>query len=484
MTRELHFKDAVLDRLARRANVAQFVSLTPTLEQRFARVFGYGANHRFADLPTACAALLNASGEQSVNVRSFDPATPKSREFVYGLKSVDVIVANVRRLAASGLHLILNETIDVNDGGVSGVALGDVIEFAPGDTPRAVEKPGTVALPRRAGLQLLETVYGFAPLLERYPRTTRVEFSLHPLRRGFRHDHTIIWELEEVGRSAAKADIRWPNLFSTFIGDKAFGLLIADLFGLPVPRTTVITRTIAPFSFGQATASGETWFRTCPRVQVPGKYTTVRGWVDPFVLMAREDPTGEFIASILAQEGVDAVYSGAVVATEARNGRPGAITIEGTRGFGDEFMVGRKKRDVLPGGIQAGVRRLYASVARRLGPVRFEWVADKRRTWIVQFHRGASPSYGRVIFPGKPTTFRRFDVEAGLEPLRSLVEEVARTGEGIALVGDVGVTSHFGDVLRRARVPSFIESITVRPRVVAQRLTQLPQAKPLGRSRE
>ncbi len=480
MNQKLHYKDAVLDQLARRANVAQFVSFSPALEQRFARVFGYRANNRFADLPAACAALLAASGEQSVNVRSFDPATPKSREFVYGLKTVNAIAANVQRLAASGLYTILNETIDVNDGGVSGVALGDVIEFAPGDTPRAVEKPGTLALPRRVGMQLLETVYGFTPLLERYPGTTRVEFSLHPLRRGFRHEHTIIWELEEVGRSAAKADIRWPNLFSKFIGDKAFGLLIADLLGLPVPRTTVIGRTIAPFTFGQSTGSGETWFRTSPRVQVPGKYTTVRGWVDPFLLMAREDPTGDFIGSVLAQEGVDAVYSGAVVAMEARNGRPGAITIEGTRGFGDEFMVGRKKRVALPRSIEARVRRLYASAARRLGPVRFEWVADKQRTWVVQFHRGASPSYGRVIFPGKPATFRRFDVEAGLEPLRSLIEEVEGTGEGIVLVGDVGVTSHFGDVLRRARIPSFIESIMVRPRVVAQDLSHLPQTASAG----
>src|SRR5205085_475757 len=157
------------------------------------------------------------------------------------------IVENVRRLAASGLYTILNETIDVRDGGVSGVVLGDIIEFAPGDTPRCVEKPGTAALPREAGTRLLKTVYGFLPAVAAYGHTTRVEFSLHPLRRGSRQDHTIIWELESVGASRAKADVRWPNRFSSFIGDKAFGLLIADLFGLPVPRTTVISRAIAPF---------------------------------------------------------------------------------------------------------------------------------------------------------------------------------------------------------------------------------------------
>jgi hypothetical protein len=33
--------------------------------------------------------------------------------------------------------------VDIEDGGVSGVAYGDMLEFAPGDTPRYVEKPGT-----------------------------------------------------------------------------------------------------------------------------------------------------------------------------------------------------------------------------------------------------------------------------------------------------------------------------------------------------
>jgi len=459
VTRErLLFKDAVLDQLARRANVAQFVSFSPTLEQRFARVFGYGSNHRFPDLHAAAAALLETSGEHSVNVRSFDPATPKSREFVYGLKTVDDITNNVQRLAATGLHTILNETIDVNDGGVSGVVLGDVIEFAPGDTPRAVEKPGTAALSRALGLRLLQTVYGFQPALSRFNATTRVEFSIHPLRRGFRHDHTIVWELESVGPSSARAEIRWPNRFSQFIGDKAFGLLIADLLGLPVPAATVFSRAIAPFRFGQATSSGETWVRTCPRVQVPGKFTTHRGWLDPFVLMNREDPTGEQIASVLAQEGVDASYSGAVLASERSNGKKGVLTIEGTRGFGDEFMVGRKGRSALPRTVHHGVRRLYSRAERQLGPVRFEWVADKRQTWIVQFHRGASPSHGRVIYPGRPKTFRRFEVDQGLEPLRALIDEIAGRDLGVVLIGDVGVTSHLGDVLRRAQIPSYIEA--------------------------
>jgi hypothetical protein len=42
----------------------------------------------------------------------------------------------------------------------------------------------------------------------------------------------------------------------------------------------------------------------------------MRGWHDPFALLEKEDPSGSEIASVLAQEGVDAVYSGALVVAE------------------------------------------------------------------------------------------------------------------------------------------------------------------------
>jgi hypothetical protein len=93
----------------------------------------------------------------------------------------------------------------------------------------------------------------------------------------------------------------------------------------------------------------------------------------------------------------------------------------------------------------------------KLGPVKFEWAYDGTRLWVLQLHVGPSPSRGRIVYPGQPTTEHRFDVRDGLEELRSLVERVHGTGEGVVLVGSVGLTSHFGDVLRRAKVPSRIE---------------------------
>lgn len=449
----MHFKDQILDALAERVNVAQFVSFDPQLAQRYSRVTELPPNEVFASVRAAAQALLDRSAERSVNVRSFDPKDPKSRDFVYGLRSAEEADKVVRRLARNGLHTILNETIDIHDGGVSGVALGDVIEFAPDDTPRAVEKPGTAALSRELALRLLSTVYGFKPDLS-FPKTTRVEFSLHPIRRGVRQEHQIIWELEDVGASHAVADVRWPNRFSQFIGDKAFGLLIAHLHGLPVPKTTVLCRRVAPFSFGVPTRTGEPWLRTSPRMQVPGKFTTQRGWSDPFELMSREDPTGSELASILFQEGIDATYSGAAIAAETPNGP--SLTIEGTKGFGDEFMIGIKPRTSLPAQVCKAVEELYTRVFDQLGYVRFEWVANRRRIWIVQFHRGASPSAGRTIYPGNPHVYVSFHVTDGLEALRTVAQRASQLGEGVRLVGDVGITSHFGDVLRKARVPSVI----------------------------
>ncbi len=449
----LHHKDETLCQLAERGNIAQFVSFNPTLGPRRSRVRGFLPDFDFdGSAASAIGSLLQASVERSVNVRSYSPDSPKSRAFVYGLRTVEDAVGAVQRLAGEGLHTIVNETIDIHDGGVSGVAFGDLIEFAPDDTPRCVEKPGTAALPRAVALRLLETVYGFKPSLD-YAPAVRIEFSLHPLRRGVRHGHTLVWEAEELDGEPAALPPRWPNRFSRLVGDKAYGLLIADALGLPVPASTVISRRLPPFHFGQKTGTGETWIRTCPTEQVPGKFTTKRGWVDPFALLSREDPSGEALAAVLAQEGVEPAFSGALVASSS-----GGLVVEGVAGQGDEFMQGRQAPERLPDHVRASLTGLYEAATALLGPVRFEWVHDGDRPWIVQFHSGITESTSRVIYPGEPPHYRRFPVKDGLEGLRQLISSVGDSGDGIALVGEVGVTSHMGDVLRKARIPSIIEA--------------------------
>jgi hypothetical protein len=449
LKKPIPLKDAVLHRLANSENIAQFVSFDPKGCQRHARIRGYEVDHRFRSIQDAAQALLQWSG--SVNIRSFEPHSSKSRDFIYGLSLVDEVASKVKELAARGLYTIINETVDVNDGGISGVLLGNIIEFAPGDTPRCVEKPGTVSMDKRLALRIIKTVYGFEPDLMRYRSSERVEFSLHPIRGGIHPTHTMVWEVEDVGEFQSSVDITWPNRFSRFLGDKAFGLILADALDLPVPFTTVFPRSLPPFCFGKATGSAETWIRTCPNEQEPGRYTTHHGWLDPFKLMMTEDPDGSRIASVLAQESVDAEYSGSLIVDSE-----GEIIIQGARGYGDGFMLGRTIDD-LPDAIKESVAQLYQQARSQLGPVRFEWVHDGNMTWIVQLHKGATTSVGNTIFPGDATSYHRFDVKDGIEALREVIER-ANSDEGIILVGRVGITSHLGDLLRRARIPSRIEA--------------------------
>ncbi|HEX2373697.1 MAG TPA: hypothetical protein VHO93_06920 [Actinomycetota bacterium] len=442
-------KDDMLSQLAEHANVAQFVSFGPDrdLPQRHSRLRGHPPGHRFGTAGDAVGALLALAPSGSVNVRSFQAGAPRGGPFSYGLTRRDDVLAVLRARAGEGLHTIANETVDVRDGGVSGVALGGLVEFAPGDTPRSVERAGTVALGHDAALRLLGTVYGFTPEVEGR-LDHRDEFSIHPLVAGVRQTHTVLWEREPVEPVALTRRLAWPNAFSRFLGDKAFGLLVADLLDLPVPATTVVGRQLAPFRFGRATGSGEQWLRTCPAEPVPGRFPTQRGWRDPFALLGAEDPSGTALAAVLAQEGVRARWSGA-----ALPGPGGAWLVEGVAGFGDDFMLARKPPATLPDAVVRDVRRVGSRAAAALGPVRFEWAHDGHDAWVVQLHQTTAAVSGTTIHPGTPSRWRRFDPSLGLEKLRELIATVA-PDEGIEVAGDIGVTSHAGDLLRRASIPS------------------------------
>jgi hypothetical protein len=443
-------KDDRLDQLAKTGNVAQFVSFSAGAEPRL-------RHHRIvgdpeldpARLDRAIEQLLSRAGSSSINVRSFRPDQDKGCPFHYGIGSAAEAAALVRSLGQDGLFTIVNETVDIHDGGVSGVAMGGILEFAPDDTPRAVEKPGVASLPRELGLRLLETVYGFAPELPTNP-ADRIEFSIHPMRVGYLRSHTLLWELEPNASSTElTAQLSWPNRFSRHIGDKAYGLLIADLIGLPVPRSTVISRRVAPFGFGRPTDTGETWLRTSPIEQLPGQYTTVPYWTDPYALLAKEDPHGQAIASVLAQQGVDPHWSGATMASA-----DGDDFVQGVAGQGEAFMLGEQPPESLPESVLAEVRALARTARAALGPVRLEWVHDGHRPWVVQLHIArqffADP---HIVNAGEAESWLDFTVADGLEVLRTLLGQAQQQGAGIRIHGAVGLTSHVGDLIRRAGVP-------------------------------
>jgi hypothetical protein len=154
------------------------------------------------------------------------------------------------------------------------------------------------------------------------------------------------------------------------------------------------------------------------------------------------------VVAVLAQEGVRSAWSGA-----ALPGADGGLLVEGVAGFGDDFMLARAAPARLPDRVLDDVRRVGARAAAALGPVRFEWAHDGDTAWVVQLHLATTRASATVIHPGTPSRWRRFDPALGLERLRDLIATVP-PGEGIELTGDVGVTSHAGDLLRRAAIPS------------------------------
>lgn len=447
-------KDKKLDHLAERFNVAQFVSFGPIGSRpviQYSRLSNLVPNSAFESNSEAIRALFERSSEGTVNVRTFSEAESQSREFLYGLGSVAEAEQAVARFSQEGAFSIVNETIDVSDGGVSGVAMGNVVEFLPDATPRGVEKAGFASLPRTWATQVFKTVYGIDSQLDS-AENARIEFSLHPKRRGWRQSHVIFWEYGEADPFVRTVDISWPNSFSRLLGDKAYGLLIAHVAGFRVPLTTVIGRRIAPFTFGSDTGSSERWTRTSPAVQIPGRFTTVNKWIDPFSLVNAEDPTGSMLASILSQHSVQAQFSGAAIESAE-----GELIIEGARGSGEAFMLGDTPPEDLPRRVLDEVKNLHARLQGLFGSVRFEWVFDGREMWLVQLHVGVSSSSGRILVPGEAERWVTFDTNRGLEALREFLEELP-AGTGVYLNGEVGRTSHVADVARKSKIPTRLSS--------------------------
>ncbi len=439
-------------------NIAQYLSVSPNGDIRHIEI-----NRNFdksKGLKHLIISLIKSSNSGAVNIRTFSPQKMKGNKVVHNknINDLDEIVDKIKKNCDEGKYSIINENIDVNDGGVSGVVLGDIIEFAPKDTPRCVERKGTCLLQKDMGYYILNKVYGFKPDFK-FDDNFRVEFSLHPSREGVNKKHTVVWEYELFDNINHEFKVLWPNKFSRFIGDKVFGLLIADYLGLNVPFTTVISREVAPFTFGKKTGLFEKWIRTAPIVKESGKYYSGSKWMDPFLLMQSEEMKAEQpinIASILSQDAVEAKYSGGAIILEKAE----YDIIEGVSGKGDEFMLGNKCKNELPDEVVNAVKKeinIFRSYHNLLGDVSVEWVYDGNKVWIVQLNQLNNHGEGNVIVRGQPSYYETYDVDNGLENLRSMIKEIQNKNIGIELVGNVGITSHFGDLLRQFNIPSIIK---------------------------
>lgn len=460
MNNELILKDDKLNSIYvnNYGNIAQFISISPEKNLKYVYINNFYETYERLSLRDLILVLIKSARSRSVNIRSFSISNMKGNKLIYNKTEEDIaeILEVINQNCINGKYSIINENIDINDGGVSGVMLSNIAEFAPKDTPKCVDKEGVCILPKDMANYMFEKIYGFKPKIN-FPYEYRVEFSIHPNREGYSKEHTIIWEYELFGTYNESFRLSWPNKFSEFIGDKVFGLLIADYLNLNVPNTFVIAREVAPFQFGKDTGSYEKWIRTCPITKEPGKYYSGMYWTDPFVLLDNEEKNGfnkVNIASILSQQSVEAVYSGASI---VRNNSKKDI-VEGVEGYGNNFMLGvEEPLNVLPIEVLNKVKQLNDIIRDNyylLGDVSIEWVYDGKKVWVVQLNQIKTSGYNNIIVDGNPKYYRIFDVKEGLESLRKLIWEIKDDNIGISLKGNIGITSHFGDLLRQKNIPS------------------------------
>ena len=441
-------KEQGLVSLSRTYNVARFATFSLELEPRHI-VLGQGAWLGGLSAPETLERLLQLSSAGCVNIRTFREGESEGRSlpFLMELASVGDILTAIRSFALQGLRSICNESIDIHDGGVSGVAMGDLVEFAPNATPRAVEGLNVARLSRDMAESILSKVYS-SPVGLPGRRDERVEFSVHPGPRGIRQSNVVVWGIEQLrSPTPATFTVRWPNLFSRYLGDKAYGLLIADALSCAVPHTVVVSRSVAPFQFGLPTGNTEFWIRTAPEVPEPGHFPTHRNWVDPFKLLS-QTPGSERIRSVLSQQGVRALFSGGAFLNIH-----GECIVEGVSGLGDQYMLGDRLPERLPVVVVNAVSEILRNLSSALGPVRVEWAYDGHTPWVVQLHVGASPVHERIIVDGDADRWIELDGTVSLEVLGSELRALPE-GAGILLYGNIGLASHKMELVIKSGRPA------------------------------
>jgi hypothetical protein len=163
----------------------------------------------------------------------------------------------------------------------------------------------------------------------------------------------------------------------------------------------------------------------------------------------KEDSDAD-VAGVLAQEGVNALYSGATLPITNSSKH----LVEGVTGAGDGFMLGESPTVQLPPDVEDRVRELLRDLEAALGSgARIEWADDGETAWVLQLHRVEKRSRPGIFSEGEANAWMSFDPSQGLDALQELIVRALDAGAGIEVVKPIGLTSHVGDLLRKAGVP-------------------------------
>jgi hypothetical protein len=467
----------------------------------------------------AFLSTLEQEGVKAVNIRSFRKDQEQGNPFVFYLPITDTvrIYSELCKLVDAGYYCILHEWLDTDDGGLSGcIYQNNTVTIAPGLTPRDMETE-----PNLAHLKLdspivahLEKQLQFSMEDMDFNPAKRYEFSVHTQPVGHKQEQVIVWEISDTTTTEKFPTHHiWPSHLSRHIGDKLYGLLVAQDVHIDLTLPTI---SIDVIDFLKDTQNNESlnsmtsWsspkiiLRPCPPEQLPGELDSIvlpndaNIYQELMTYFKNVDTTDvdavvenykqKNLKTFIIQPYEPVAYSGAYYSIGPyKNGYD--IYVEGVQGHGNKFMVNEEDPEVLPDNLTKAVRNIGNKLNDKLKlPTRGEWIAkvDEKGNYhvqLVQLHIAHDicdyDTYQdldmcvRYIYKGSlyedteedKNIYLQWSASDGLDKLRYLVKTIVAIQDavkftdntvalGIEIKGYIGLTTHAADILRKYQIIS------------------------------
>lgn len=444
-------------------------------------------------------ALKSSSPAGAVSIRTFTESKPSGNPFSYNCTSTYIAVEQIINWIQAKYYVIVNETIPIIKNSINGVIYDDTISFTLGATPRFVDdntKDKEPVYPLHIGLSILKILYGKDVDFSIVPeRGYRVEFTIYPKKIGYNNNHLVIWEYTKLHKDQHPVTPSYNdvNTLSKYIGNKAYGILLASIFGMRVPKSVLYfydspdkidfhtwTNRKEYITFGctsnrdvNGSNKSKIRVRTCPKYNKPGLYSTLLLDRSKTVslphavreFMYKENlQTGDALASCVLEHNLDSRYSGTVLCKVYPDKKKYDLRVECVRGDGESYMLGDDTSfTTIPKWVRTQIENQCILLNNYLDykiDVKLEWVATKYKVYIVQMQFTNIAEDTTVIYSGDMKNAVVFDASLGLDALTMFIDNMLRDKGKIVpviLKGKVGIGSHLVDVLRVNHIPSVLK---------------------------